>query len=305
MSDKKQYTIDSNTYANIFTFMGFPLHRELDENVDAVVMGVPYDLATTGRSGTRYGPSGIRQASSILRWEERRWPWDFNLLDRLKVIDYGDIVFDDGDSESMLSEVTEEAGKIISAGKTLLSLGGDHYVTLPLIRAAAKKYGKLALVHFDAHTDTETGHDGHYHGSMFHLANEEGIIDPDSTIQIGIRTDYNKENHPFKVIDGVLAENYTASEIAQQIMQTVGDRPTYLSFDIDCLDPAFAPGTGTPVTGGISTNKALQILRKLTQLNIIAMDLVEVAPAYDHAEITSLAGATIALDLLYLIAASK
>jgi len=305
MSDTNVLSQESNTYANIFTFMGFPLGRNLDENIDAVVMGVPYDLATTGRAGTRYGPSGIRQASSILRWESKRWPWEFHLLERLKVMDYGDIVFEDGNSESMLSAVSEEAGKIFSAGKTLLSLGGDHFVTLPLLRAAAKEHGQLALVHFDAHTDTETGHGDYCHGSMFHIANEEGIIDPDKTVQVGIRTEYEKQNHPFLVMDAIWSENHSAEEIAEKIIQTVGDVPTYISFDIDCLDPAYAPGTGTPVAGGLSTNKALQILRKLTQLNIIAMDLMEVSPAYDHSEITSLAGATIALEMLYLVAASK
>jgi len=147
MSDSTFYGSDSNTYANIFTFMGFPLSRELSDDVDAVVMGIPYDLATTGRAGTRFGPSGIRQASSILRWEKKHWPWPFALDDNLNIIDYGDIVFEDGGSESMLSAVVEEAGKIFKAGKTLLSLGGDHYVTLPLLRAAAKEHGKMAMVH--------------------------------------------------------------------------------------------------------------------------------------------------------------
>ena len=154
MSDSNLYGADSTTYANIFTFMGLPLSRDLGKQVDAVVMGVPYDLATTGRSGTRFGPTGIRQASAQLRWEDKRWPWTFVLADRLRVIDYGDLSFTDGNHGSMVAIVTGEAGKSMQAGKRLLTLGGDHYISLPLLRAAAKQHGELALLHFDAHTDT-------------------------------------------------------------------------------------------------------------------------------------------------------
>jgi len=296
---------DANTYTNIFTFMGYPLTRELDDRVDAVVMGVPYDLATSARSGTRYGPNGVRQASSQLRWEQKRWPYTFSLRDKLSVVDYGDIDFDLGKHEQMVEAVEAEAGKILSAGKMLLTIGGDHYITLPLLRAAVKTHGKLALIHFDAHTDNETGFEGHYHGSMFHHAPLEGLIDSDKTIQIGIRTEYDYDNHPFNVLDGAWANNHSVEEIVQRIRDTVGDTATYLSLDIDCLDPAYAPGTGTPVSGGLTTDKTLQIIRALKGLNIVAMDIMEVAPAYDHAEITSLAGATIALEMLYMIASSK
>ncbi len=304
MSNSNLIGNDSNTYANIFTFMGYPLTRELDNQVDAVVMGVPYDLATSGRSGTRYGPTGIRQASSQLRWEEKRWPYTFALADKLRVIDYGDLDFDRGTHEHMVLTVTGEAEKILSAGKVLLTLGGDHYVTLPLLRATSKIHGKLALIHFDAHADNETSFEGHCHGSMFHHAPIEGLIDSDKTIQIGIRTEYNYDNHPFTVLDASWTNNHTVDEIVQCIQETVGDSAIYLSLDIDCLDPAYAPGTGTPVAGGLTSDKALQIIRGLKGLNIVAMDVMEVAPAYDHAEITSLAGATIALEMLHMLAES-
>jgi len=294
----------SNTFANNFTFMGCPLSRSL-KDIDAVVMGVPYDLATSGRSGTRYGPTGIRQASSQLRWEKKRWPYNFALSDKLKVIDYGDVDFDLGHHDKMVANVEEHAGKILAAKKMLVTLGGDHYVTLPLLRAAAKQHGKLALIHFDAHTDNETGFEGHYHGSMFHHAPKEGLIDPDKTIQIGIRTEHDYETHPFTVLDASWVNNHRVEDTVQRIRKTVGDTPVYLSLDIDCLDPAYAPGTGTPVAGGLTSDKTLQILRALEGLNIVAMDVMEVAPAYDHAEITSLVGATIALEMLYMIAASK
>jgi agmatinase len=305
MSNSELMGKKSNTFANIFTYMGYPLSRELTEDVDAVVMGVPYDIATSGRSGTRFGPTGVRQASAQLRWEHKRWPYTFSLEDKLRVIDYGDIDFDLGKHEQMVSAVEEEAGKIFAAGKILLTLGGDHYVTLPLLRAAEAVHGKLALIHFDAHTDNETSFEGHYHGSMFYHAPIEGLIDSDKTIQIGIRTEYDYDNHPFTVLDGSWSNNHSVDEIVARIKQVVGDTPTYLSLDIDCLDPAFAPGTGTPVSGGLTADKTLQIIRGLKGLNIVAMDMMEVAPAYDHAEITSLAGATIALEMLHMIAANK
>ena len=305
MSDYSLFGSGSNTYANVFTFMGCPLSRELDDQVDAVVMGVPYDLATSGRSGTHLGPTAIRQASSQLRWEEKRWPWTFALAEKLRVIDYGDLCFDDGDHGDMVDKVVEEAGKIMQAGKTLLTLGGDHYISLPLLRAVSKHHGSLALLHFDAHTDTEKDHGtSYYHGSMFYQAHNEGLIDPGKSIQIGIRTEYDYDNHEFTVLDATWANNHSAEEIVERVRAVVGDSPIYLSIDIDCLDPAYAPGTGTPVAGGLTSDKALQVIRAFQGLNIIAMDVMEVAPAYDHAEVTSLAAATLALEMLHVIAAS-
>ena len=305
MSNDNLMGKDSSTYANIFTFMGYPLSRDLDAQVDAVVMGVPYDLGTSGRTGTRYGPTGIRQASAQLRWEKKRWPYTFALADKLDIIDFGDIDFALGKHQEMVDAVVEQASKIIAAGKMLLTFGGDHYVTLPLMRAVAKHHGKLALIHFDAHTDNEADVDGHYHGSMFHHAPKEGILDSDKTIQIGIRTEYEYDSHPFKVLNAAWANNHSVDDIVQKIRKTVGDTPAYLSLDIDCLDPAYAPGTGTPVAGGLTSDKILQIIRALKGMNIVAMDVMEVAPAYDHAEITSLAAATIGLEMLYMIAASR
>lgn len=305
MTDDSLFGKGSNTYANVFTFMGYPLSRELNDSVDAVVMGVPYDLATSARSGTRMGPTGIRQASSQLRWEEKRWPWTFALADKLRVIDYGDICFGEGDHEEMIAKVVVEAGKILQAGKTLLTLGGDHFISLPLLRAAVKRHGKLALLHFDAHTDTEKSDNPYYHGSMFYQATNEGLIDPAKSIQVGIRTEYDYDNYEFAVLDATWAIGHSAAEVEERIRAAVGDSPIYLSIDIDCLDPAYAPGTGTPVAGGLSSDKLLQIIRSLQGLDIVAMDVMEVAPAYDHAEITSLAAATLALELLHVIAASK
>ena len=292
---------DDSMYANIYSFMGLPLSRALqDPAVDAVVMGIPYDLATSGRAGTRSGPNAIRQASANLRWEEQRWPWSFALSERLAAVDYGDIDFVWGDSEGMLAAVEQHAALITGAGKTLLSLGGDHFVTLPLLRAHAKTHGCLSLIHFDAHTDTYDEAGAYNHGCMFLRAPREGLIDPASSIQLGIRTDYEREGHEFEVIDGHAVNELAVADIVERIRRRVGATPAYLSFDIDALDPAYAPATGTPVVGGMSSSRALQILEGIADLNIVGFDLVEVAPAYDHAEMTALAAASLALQFLYM-----
>lgn len=294
-------------YGNAFGFAGRPLTRNFDDPlVDAVVMGVPFDLGTTGRSGARLGPQAIRQASTHLRWEGRRWPWTFDAFERLNAIDYGDVEYAACDTSAMLSAVQNTAGAIFAAGKRLLSFGGDHLVALPLLRAAHSQHGQLALVHFDAHTDTEQEDGGVInHGSMFHHAQREGLIDPAHSVQIGIRTEYDYESHPFTVMDAAHVNDASAEAVIQNILHIVGERPVYLSFDIDCLDPAFAPGTGTPVVGGLTTDKAMKILRGLKELNLVAMDVVEVAPAYDSADITALAAATLGLEYLYILASKR
>ena len=292
-------------FANVYGYMGRPLTRNPDA-ADLFVVGLPYDLGTSGRSGTRMGPRGIRAASANLRWEEKRWPWDFNLFERLTVADYGDLEFPTGNHDALFGAVEEHYGKLLAAGKTLLSLGGDHFVTLPLLRAHAKQHGQLALIHFDAHTDTYREDDAVYnHGSMFYHAPREGIIDARKSIQIGIRTEYSASRHEFEVISAAEANDVGVEAILARVRARVGDSPCYLTFDIDCLDPAYAPGTGTPVAGGLTSDRALKILRGLQGINLVGMDLVEVAPAYDHAEITSLAGATLALEMLYTLAAGR
>lgn len=301
LSDNQVPVDDTSMFANTYSFVGLPFSRDTsDNNVDAVVMGIPYDLATTGRAGARSGPAGIRQASSNLRWEEQRWPWTFALPDRLRAVDYGDIQFLCGESEDMLAEVEAHASRIVSAGKTLVSLGGDHFVTLPLLRAHTKTHGKLSLIHFDAHTDTYEEEQRYNHGSMFYHAPREGLIDPARSIQIGIRTEYERDRHEFEVIDAHRANQQSVEQTVTAIRARVGDNPAYLTFDIDALDPAFAPGTGTPVIGGLTSNQALQILQGIADLNIVGFDLVEVSPAFDSAAITALAGASLALQFLYM-----
>ena len=298
--------IDSySIYMNRLSFMGRPLSRDPDD-ADLFVIGLPYDLGTSGRAGTRSGPEGIRLASANLRWEDQRWPWDFNTFDRIRVADYGDIEVPTGNHEAFFERVIADLARLHDAGKTVLCLGGDHFVTLPLLRAHHRHFGKMAMIHFDAHTDTYEEEDAVYnHGSMFYHAPREGLIDAAHSIQIGIRTQYTESRHEFEVIDAAAANDMSAEAIVERIHRRVGDMPCYLTFDIDCLDPSYAPGTGTPVAGGLTSDRALKIIRGLQGINLVGMDLVEVAPSYDHAEITSLAGATLALEMLYVVGANK
>lgn len=297
---------DYSLYSNAMTFVRRPYMRNpIDSDADVVVLGVPLDMATSGRSGARMGPDAIRRASVNLAWEGKKFPWDFNLFAQTKVIDAGDLVFDCGDAEDFTYRLEAAAGEIIKSGKTLLALGGDHFVTLPILRAHAKQFGEMALIHFDAHTDTYANGSAYDHGTMFYHAPKEGLISPKHSVQIGIRTEYKQEGHGFNVINAMQANDMSVEEIVQQIRTIIADKPVYLTFDIDCLDPAFAPGTGTPVCGGLNTDKILKIIRALKGINLVGMDVVEVAPAYDQSEMTALAGATIALELLYVWSANQ
>lgn len=291
----------SAIYQNPFTFMAFPWYRDAPE-ATVVVSGIPFDMATSGRAGTRSGPGGIRQASANLIWDSPRFPWDFVLSQRLSVADAGDIEFPYGDAQAASDAMQAHAGALLAAGKTLLTFGGDHYITLPLIRAHAKQHGPMALLHFDAHTDTYSDGNKFDHGTMFYHALQEGLLLPEHSVQVGIRTAYTYQNHPFTVLNASWVNEQSAAEVVRRIRAVIGEQPVYLSFDIDCLDPAFAPGTGTPVAGGLSSDRALQIIRGMRGLDIRGMDLVEVAPAYDHAELTSLAAATLALEMLHILA---
>jgi len=297
---------DANMYSNVFSFLGIPLCKDIAaSDADLAVLGLPYDLATSGRAGARSGPNAIRQASANLRWEEARWPWSFPLLDHLKAVDCGDVSYYQGNHEEFVQRCEHRASEIIDSGKTLLSFGGDHYVALPLLRSHVKKHGKVALIHFDAHTDTAEDGWIYDHGAMFHHARQEGLLDDQRCVQVGIRTWYEPSSHPFRVLDADWVCRQGPEAVCAEIRETVGTGPVYVSFDIDCLDPAYAPGTGTPVSGGPGSNEILRIIRGLAGLNLVGMDIVEVAPAYDHADITALAAATLGLEFMYLIAEKK
>lgn len=284
------------TYSGALSFMRRKYTKDLT-GVDVAVMGVPLDIATTNRPGTRFGPAGIRAASAHLSWGAP-WPWGFDPFDRLAVVDYGDCFWDHGAPETIPGAIQSQAQVVVDAETSLICLGGDHFISLPLLRAHASKYGTLSLVHFDAHSDTWEDEEGRIdHGTMFRHAVNEGIVDPSRSVQVGIRT-HNSNKMGFTWLDAEWVHGNGAQATATEVTRIVGRHKAYLTFDIDCLDPCFAPGTGTPVSGGLSTAQAQSIVRDLGDIDFVGMDIVEVAPAYDSAEITSLAAASIVLDYL-------
>jgi agmatinase len=289
------------TYATRPTFLGI---ERSDPGAAICIAGIPYDLGTSNRPGARFGPTAIRQASRMLVDGDhpiaRTAPADGDIAD------IGDFRLPHGDVAGSLAAIEAQARPL----NHLVALGGDHTVTLGLLRALAARRGPLALVHFDAHVDTwpESFGQRYGHGSPFYHAIEEGLVDPHRTVQVGIRSPMDKAVHDWTIGKGVTilfaeAVHETGpTAIAERIREVIGEAPAYLSFDIDALDPAFAPGTGTPEIGGLFTWQAQAILRRLAGLNFAGMDVVEVAPAYDHAEITALAAATFAWEYLALLA---
>jgi len=272
-------TVNEPTYAGATSFMRRKYTRDL-KGVDLVVTGVPLDTATTNRPGARFGPRGIRAASANIAWMR---PYDTEV----------------DPFDEIPAAIEAHASSIIDAGPGLLTLGGDHFIAWPLLKAHAKKHGKpLSLLHFDAHSDTWADEEGRVdHGTMFWHAAKEGLVDPAHSVQIGLRTT-NDDTLGFNILDGRWVHENGIDAVLAETRKHLGDRPVYLSFDIDCLDPSYAPGTGTPVCGGLTTHQAIQIIRGLIGINLIGMDLVEVAPAYDVGEITALAGATLAVEMI-------
>lgn len=290
------------TYGGALSFLRRRYTRDID-GADVVVSGLPFDVATTNRPGARLGPRAIRQASVGMA-ELEAFPWGFDPFDHLAVADWGDCYLPPGYPERLPQHIVEHARAILARGPSMLTFGGDHFVTYPLLQAHAEVHGPLALVQFDAHPDTWPD-DGTRvdHGTMFARAVAEGIVDPARSIQVGIRT--HAPDVGFTVVDAPWVHANGPAAVIERIRETVGDHKAYLTFDIDCLDPAHAPGTGTPVAGGLSSAQALAILRGLGGLQLVAMDLVEVAPAYDTSEITAVVAATLAHDYLCLHADAK
>ncbi|MDK3018571.1 agmatinase [Pseudodonghicola flavimaris] len=290
------------SFAGALSFMRRRYTRDLT-GVDVAIMGVPFDLAVSDRSGTRMGPRAIRGASAHMAWQ-RPWPWVIDPYEALSIVDYGDCSFDSGRPEGVPDEITAAAAEVVQTGTALMSFGGDHFVTYPLLKAHVARHGPLSLIHFDAHTDTWADEPGRIdHGTMLWHAAREGLVDPSHSVQVGIRT-HNDDTLGFNIIDAVEVHRTGPAAVAEKIRQIVGARKAYLTFDIDVLDPSAAPGTGTPVIGGLSTFQAQEILRSISGVNLVGMDLVEVAPAYDQSEITALAAAAITNDILCLYAAA-
>ena len=288
-----------NAFGGILSFMRRNYSKDLVD-VDIAITGIPFDQAVTNRPGSRFGPRAIREASTLQPCDPP-YGWDINPLKDFDIVDYGDLAFDYANIAAFPARLTEHIRGILKHECGALSFGGDHYVTFPILRAFAEKFGPVALVHFDAHSDTWPDDDMNRidHGTMFYKAVKEGLIIPEKSVQIGIRTknDYDVGVH---VIDAPLVHRQTPEETAIQIKNIVGDHPVYLTFDIDCLDPAFAPGTGTPVWGGLSSAQAAEILRDIRGINMVGGDVVEVSPQYDTSGATAVAGAHAAMELMCL-----
>ncbi|OUS04455.1 agmatinase [Rhodobacterales bacterium 52_120_T64] len=288
------------TYGGALSFLRRRYSRDL-EGVDVVVSGVPYDAAVSYRSGCRLGPRAIREASVQLA-ELKAFPFGFDPFETLSVVDWGDCMVDPHHPETVPADIEAHAAAILESGAKMLTFGGDHFVAYPLIKAHAEKYGPISLIQFDAHCDTWEDEPGRLdHGSMFARAASEGVIDVTKSTQIGLRT-YNDSDHGFEILTTPWVHRNGIDAALDVIKARAGDTPVYISFDVDGLDPAFAPGTGTPVAGGLASWQALELIRGLGSLNLIGMDVVEVSPPYDHAEITALAAATVAHDWLCLMA---
>jgi agmatinase/guanidinopropionase len=296
-------------YQGIATF-GRRAHTTDLTAADVAIVGVPYDGATSYRSGARFGPRAIREQSLLL------WGYDNALavapFEKLRVIDFGDIDVVPVDVVATHRAITRDVLRIVSAGVRVVTLGGDHSISLPLLRAHAAKHGPLAVVHFDAHPDTwdaEFGEQRYSHGTPFRRAIEEGLIDTAAYVQVGIRgptagpQDYEDARclgARLITLDEALDLGLTA--VVDEIKKRVGERPTYVTLDIDAVDPAFAPGTGTPEVGGFSSREMLQLVRGLAGLNVVGADLVEVAPAYDHGNITAILAANLVFEILAVMA---
>ena len=300
-TDNRQKSSDA-TFSGALSFMRRRYSKDL-AGTDAVVWGIPFDAATSNRPGARFGPRGIRAASAIMD-NDPQYPFGHYVFDELNVVDYGDATFDYGVPADIPAEIERQALAIIQSETEpyLLSLGGDHFVTYPLLKAHAEKYGPVDLVQFDAHQDTWDD-DGKRmdHGTFVSRAVDEGLINPERSIQIGIRTNAPKD-HGIEIIPAFEAEQMSVIDIAKRVYERVEGSNCYLTFDIDALDPAFAPGTGTPVSGGFTSAKALAVLADLKNIVFVGSDVVEVAPAYDHGDITSIAGASVASTMLQLLA---
>ena len=289
------------TFATRASFLGI---ERSDPAAAICIAGIPYDFGTSNRPGARFGPAAIRQASRMLVDGEH--PITGGAPAEFDIADIGDFRIVHGDIQGSLAAIEAQARPL----DHLVALGGDHTIALPLLRALAARTGPLALVHFDAHVDTwpESFGQRYGHGSPFFHAIEEGLIDPRRTVQVGIRSPMDKSVHEWTVGKGVTilfaeaVHERGPQAAAERIREIVGDAPAYLSFDIDALDPAFAPGTGTPEIGGLFTWQAQAILRRLAGLSFRGMDVVEVSPPYDVSEITALAAATFAWEYLALLA---
>lgn len=298
----------SPRYGGFPTFARLPRLDQV-EHYDVAVVGVPFDSGVSYRPGARFGPAHIRQSSRLLR------PYN-PALNRMpfasqQVVDAGDIDCNPFNIPEALAAIEAQVGKLSSGGRRVVTLGGDHTIALPILRTLHRQYGPITVVHFDAHLDTWNSYFGMdtTHGTPFRRASEEGLINTLTSVHVGTRgplysaTDLSDDQElGFQVISSVDLQDHGLEWGLQRLRDRVGDTPIYISIDIDVLDPAHAPGTGTPEAGGLTSRELLGFVRSFATQNVVGADVVEVAPAYDHAEITGIAAAHVAYELLSVMA---
>jgi len=305
-------SLKSPRFSGIKTFMRLQ-NVVTTENIDFAIVGIPFDTGVTYRTGTRFGPASIREMSCFA-CKPYNPILEVGIFDYCSGVDYGDVGSVPGYMEESFEVITDDMTPLFQKGIIPIAMGGDHSVTLPELRACYKTHGSVALIHFDAHYDTIPEYFGkpYTHGTPFYHAAKEGLVDTSKSIQVGIREGLygpedleNSKNLGYEVLTAVEAHKMTTDEIVQRIKERVGDSKAFLTFDIDFIDPAYAPGTGTPVLGGFSTTQALEIIRGLKELNIIGYDLVEVAPQYDPTSVTSIAAAGVMYEFMSHLAYKK
>ena len=286
-------------YAGVPSFMRRRYTKDL-RKADIAFTGIPFDHSMMNRPGSRYGPRAVREQSALLAWGAP-YRWSFNPFEEFDVVDYGDVGFDHGRLGEVPQRIQHHISEILAQGCASLSVGGDHFVTYPILKAYFEKFGPLSLIHFDAHSDTweDSDADRVDHGTMFYHAIQDGLIVPERSAQIGIRT-HNPDTWGMNIFDPDQVDDEGPEAIAGKVRDLVGDHSVYLTFDIDALDPAYAPGTGTPVTGGLGSKQVHRMLRSLAGIRLEGMDVVEISPPYDSGNITAIAGAEIACDLVAL-----
>lgn len=296
-------------YSGIATFARLPRIEDVPR-ADIAVVGIPFDSGVSYRPGTRFGPSHVRESSRLLR------PYnpaqDVSPFQLAQVVDAGDIPVNPFDLTEAVTEVERAALALGEEVQRLVTIGGDHTVALPLLRAVAAKHGPVAVLHFDAHLDTWDTYFGApiTHGTPFRRASEEGLIDLTASCHVGTRGPlYSKqdleddERLGFSIVSSEYIEEHGVEAAIDRILTRIGDKPLYVSIDIDVLDPAHAPGTGTPEAGGLTSRELLRILRALRDRDIVGADVVEVSPAYDHAQMTGIAASHVVYELVTLLAA--
>ena len=313
MTDIKQpaSALSSPRFCNMGTFMRM---QKVDsaEGLDFAIAGAPFDTASSFRSGSRFGPNAIRNISAMMK--PNNVIMQVNIMDGLKGGDIGDFNVTPGYIHPTYQAIEEGVANILKENACPIVLGGDHSITLAELRAVAKKYGPVALVHFDSHSDLcdEVFGQKYNHGTPFRRALEENLIDASHSIQVGMRGSlYDPDEHKMaaelgmKLIPAHKVREMGLENLIKTILERVGDKPCFLTFDIDFVDPAYAPGTGTPEVGGFTSLEALDLVRKRKDLNFVGFDLVEVLPAYDHGEITAYLAANIVFEYLSILAVKK